>query len=255
MSSPGSPSLSVLAVDDELPALDELAWLLRQQPEVGTVAIASEASDALRQLRRQRFDAVFLDVRMPGLDGLELAGILAHFAEPPAVVFVTAFDEHAVEAFEVRAKDYLLKPVGADRLSEALRRIIRPNGGPPEPADLIADDDEIIPVEIGGRIRLLRRDDVLCVEASGDYVRLHTASGSYLVRTPISTLESSWADAGFMRIHRSFLVPLRHISEVRSDAHAGYLVRIGGREVPVSRRHARDLKDRLIRARSRGARG
>jgi DNA-binding LytR/AlgR family response regulator len=253
LSSSATSPLSVLAVDDELPALDELAWLLRQQPEVGSVAIASEASDALRQLRRQRFDAVFLDVRMPGLNGLELAGILAHFAEPPAVVFVTAFDEHAVEAFEVRATDYLLKPVRGERLSEALRRIIRPSVGLPEDAAPIGDDD-IIPVESGGRIRRLRRDEVMCVEASGDYVRLHTASGSYLVRTPISALESNWSGAGFVRIHRSFLVPLRHISEFRPDAHAGYVVRVGDREVPVSRRHARDLKDRLTRVRSRGAR-
>ncbi len=253
MSATAPAALAVLAVDDELPALDELAWLLRRQIEVATVATASESSDALRQLRQQRFDAVFLDVRMPGLNGLELAGVLAHFAEPPAVVFVTAFEEHAVEAFEVRATDYLLKPLREERLSEALRRIVRRTGDAAPPPPPISDDD-IIPVESGGRIRLLRRDDVMCVEASGDYVRLHTAGRSYLVRTPISTLEASWSAAGFMRIHRSYLVPLRHISEFRPDPHAGYVVRIGDREVPVSRRHARDLKDRLIGARPRGAR-
>jgi two-component system, LytTR family, response regulator LytT len=253
MTSTSSATLAVLAVDDELPALDELAWLLRRQPEVGTVATASEASDALRQLRHHRFDAVFLDVRMPGFDGLELAGILAHFAEPPAVVFVTAFDEHAVEAFEVRATDYLLKPVREERLGEALRRITRPSGEPAASAEPIGDQDTI-PVESGGRIRLLRRDEVTCVEASGDYVRLHTATASYLIRTPISALEASWAKAGFMRVHRSYLVPLRHISEFRPDPHGGYLVRIGDREVPVSRRHARDLKDRLIGVRPRGPR-
>ena len=254
MSSAGPGPLAVLAVDDELPALDELAWLLRRQPEVATVATANEASDALRQLRHHRFDAVFLDVRMPGFDGLEVAGILAHFSEPPAVVFVTAFDEHAVEAFEVRATDYLLKPVREERLAEAIRRITRPTNEPVLPSATIADDD-IIPVESGGRIRLLRRDEVRCVEASGDYVRLHTTTASYLVRTSISSLETSWSGAGFMRIHRSFLVPLRHISEFRPDEHAGYVVRIGDREVPVSRRHVKELKDRLIRFRPRGARG
>jgi two-component system, LytTR family, response regulator LytT len=252
MTATASAALAVLAVDDELPALDELAWLLRQQPEVATVATASEASDALRQLRHHRFDAVFLDVRMPGFDGLELAGILAHFADPPAVVFVTAFDEHAVEAFEVRATDYLLKPVREERLGEALRRITRQSGEVAATADI--GDEDIISVDSGGRIRLLRRDEVTCVEASGDYVRLHTATGSYLIRTPISALETSWAGAGFMRVHRSYLVPLRHISEFRPDPHGGYLVRIGEREVPVSRRHARDLKDRLIGVRPRGPR-
>ena len=116
--------LRALAVDDELPQLDELAYLLRRDERVGEVLTASDATEALRQLRDRPVDVVFLDIRMPGLDGLELARVLTRFAQPPAVVFVTAHDDRAVDAFDLGAVDYLLKPLRADRLSESLRRVV-----------------------------------------------------------------------------------------------------------------------------------
>jgi len=103
--------LKVLLIDDERPALDELAFLLDRDPRVGEVLTCDSAADALRTLHDVEVDAVFLDVQMPGLSGLELAQVLARFRVPPPVVFVTAHDEHAVEAFELRAVDYVLKPV------------------------------------------------------------------------------------------------------------------------------------------------
>src|SRR5256885_5629762 len=119
-------TLEVLVVDDEQPALEDLAYLLRQHPRIGTVITASDATEALRRLRDGSFAAVFLDIRMPGLDGLELARVLSRFARPPEIVFVTAFQQHAVEAFELQAVDYLLKPVRPDRLSDPIRRIGAP---------------------------------------------------------------------------------------------------------------------------------
>ncbi|MDQ1517405.1 MAG: hypothetical protein QOE80_3235, partial [Actinomycetota bacterium] len=116
-------ALEVLVVDDEEPALEDLAYLLRQHPRIGSVVTASDATEALRRLRDGSFAAVFLDIRMPGLDGLELARVLSRFARPPEIVFVTAFEQHAVEAFELQAVDYLLKPVRAERLSDAIRRL------------------------------------------------------------------------------------------------------------------------------------
>src|SRR6266498_626213 len=163
--------LRVLAVDDEPPALDELAYLLRADPRVASVHTAGDATGALRLLRDLDIDAVFLDIRMPGLDGMELARVLTRFAKPPAVVFVTAYEERAVEAFELGVVAYVRKPVLAER----------------------------------------------------------------------------WGDAGFVRIHRSYLVQLRLITELRL-AGGAYVVVIDGRELPVSRRHTRDLKDRLVRA-------
>ncbi len=123
--------LRVLAVDDEPPALDELAYLLRADPRVASVHTAGDATGALRLLRDLDIDAVFLDIRMPGLDGMELARVLTRFAKPPAVVFVTAYEERAVEAFELGVVDYVRKPVQAERLAESLRRVAAARPVPP----------------------------------------------------------------------------------------------------------------------------
>ena len=159
------PRLVVLAVDDEPPALDELVYLLRGQEQVERVVAASDAAQTLRVLAAEPVDAVFLDINMPGMNGMELAGVLAGFAVPPAVVFVTAHDDRAVAAFDVGAVDYLLKPVREARLAAAVRRIASTRGDPgtsPAPAT-------VIPVELGGVTTLVPRASVGWVEAEGDY--------------------------------------------------------------------------------------
>lgn len=177
---------------------------------------------------------------MPGLTGLELAQVLSRFRVPPPIVFVTAHEAHAVEAFDLQAVDYVLKPVRADRLAEAVRRVVE--GG----ERATTSQDTQIPVERGGVTRFIDRTDITHVEAQGDYARLHTAEGSHLVRTPLSTLEEQWAPAGFVRIHRSFLVSLAHVAEVRMDA-GRCTVLVDGTELGVSRRHTRQLRDLLLR--------
>jgi DNA-binding LytR/AlgR family response regulator len=240
--------LRVLAVDDEPPALDELAFLLRADPRITRVHTAGNATEALRVLRDTDIDAVFLDIRMPGLDGMELARVLHRFARPPAIVFVTAYDDAAVDAFDLGVTDYVRKPVQAERLAEAVRRVIGSRVVRSQPAAAArTDDDPTIPVELAGTTRMLPRSQVRWVEAQGDYARLHTADGSHLVRVPLATLAERWADAGFVRIHRSYLVQLRLIAELRL-ANSGYVVVVDGTELPVSRRHTRDLKDKLVRA-------
>ena len=116
--------LRLLVIDDEQPALDELEFLLGRDDRVGSVRTCDSATEALRLLRETEVDGVFLDIQMPGLSGLELAGVLANFRSPPPVVFVTAHDEHAVDAFELDALDYVLKPVREERLAEAVRRVL-----------------------------------------------------------------------------------------------------------------------------------
>lgn len=241
--------LSVLAVDDEPPALDELAYLLRQDPRITEVRVAADGLAALRVLEAGRVDAVFLDIRMPGLDGLDLARVLARYAVPPAIVFVTAYDDHAVDAFALHAVDYLLKPVRSDRLAEAVRRLAA--RGPalaPEPAP-----DSTIAVELGGVTRFVPVAEVRYVEAQGDYARLHTPRGSHLVRVAMSALEERWAPLGFVRVHRSYLVQASAIDELRVEAGGGLAVQVGPLSLPVSRRHARELKDRLVRRARRQA--
>lgn len=231
-------ALRVLIVDDEAPAREELAYLLARDAHVGAVCAAADAADALRLLAQTPFDVIVCDIAMPGLSGLELARVTTHFAHRPKIVFVTAHDEHAVAAFDLAAVDYVLKPVRAERLAEAIRRAVG-SGGP------VPDDEETVPVELAGVTRFVRRSEVRYAEAQGDYVRLHTADAGHLVRMPLSALEQRWADAGFVRVHRSILVSIRHIEELRV-LDGRYSVRIGGKDVPVSRRHSRALRDRLL---------
>jgi DNA-binding LytR/AlgR family response regulator len=244
-------TLTVLAVDDEAPALDELVYLLGRHPGIGAVHTAADATSALRELNQRPIDAIFLDINMPGLSGLELAGVLANFAHRPAVVFVTAHDDKAVAAFDVGAIDYLLKPIRTDRLDEAVRRVAAARA----PDTAAADDDGdsgVVPAEIGGITHLVPRDTIGWVEAEGDYARLHSASGSHLVRIPLSTLETRWREHGFQRIHRSYLVALRLVTGLRT-ADGAVVVRLRANgaspavELPVSRRQARELRDRVVR--------
>jgi DNA-binding LytR/AlgR family response regulator len=244
--SPAQPStdgLRVLVVDDEPPALEELSYLLGRDPRVGDVLTAASGEQALRVLEQDgTVEAILLDVAMPGLSGLDLARVLARFRTQPAVVFVTAHDDHAVEAFDLHAVDYLLKPVRAERLFEAVRRVVEETT---EAAGRQHAADEPIAVELGGVTRFVNRSEIRYVEAHGDYARLHTAEGSHLLRTPLTVLEECWADAGFVRIHRSLLVATAHIDEVRMDSGRCTLV-VGEAELQVARRHTRSLRNLLV---------
>ncbi|MGW8778239.1 LytR/AlgR family response regulator transcription factor [Streptomyces sp. NPDC055796] len=276
--------LRVLAVDDEKPLLEELLYLLRSDPRVLGAEGASDATEALRRITRalesgpegpDGIDVVFLDIHMAGLTGLDIARLLAGFARPPLIVFVTAHEGFAVQAFDLKAVDYVLKPVRPERLAEAVRRACaqldragatrppehaEPATGPlapagpsvppqrrPAPEVTVADRTaEQIAVELGGVTRFVAIADIAYVEAQGDYARLHTDEGSHLVRIPLSTLEERWAARGFVRIHRRHLVALARIDELRLDA-GTTSVRVGSAELQVSRRHSRQLRDLLMR--------
>ncbi|KIF79522.1 LytR family transcriptional regulator [Streptomyces sp. 150FB] len=244
--------LRVLAVDDEEPALEELLYLLRADPRVRAAEGATSATEALRRIGAAldagpgdpaAVDVVFLDIHMAGLTGLDVARLLAGFAEPPLIVFVTAHEGFAVQAFDLKAVDYVLKPVRRERLAEAVRRVAELVGDRSPVTDTAADQ---IPVELGGVIRFVAVGDITYAEAQGDYARLHTATGSHLVRIPLTALEERWRSRGFVRIHRRHLVALGRIDELRLDAGA-MSVRVGDAELAVSRRHSRALRDLLMR--------
>jgi DNA-binding LytR/AlgR family response regulator len=240
--------LRVLAVDDEPLALAELGFLLGEHPRVGVVRTACDGVQTLRLLKTESFDVVLLDVSMPGLDGVEVAEILRHLPDCPALVFVTAHEGRAAEAFGLDAADYVLKPVSAARLDDAVRRVERRLASTGQPTRSDAEDLSVIPVEAGGSTRFVHRRDVVYAEAHGDYVRLRTVGregGLHTVRMSLTTLEERWGAVGFVRVHRSYLVALRAVSELRKDPLGGQLVRVAGHDLPVSRRHARALRERL----------
>ncbi|MGC0333509.1 DNA-binding LytR/AlgR family response regulator [Streptomyces sp. SAI-170] len=247
--------LRALAVDDERPSLEELLYLLQADPRIGSAEGAGDATEALRRINRalesgphgpEAIDVVFLDIQMPGLDGLDLARLLTGFAHPPLVVFVTAHEDFAVQAFDLDAVDYVLKPVRRERLAEAVRRAADLRGTTAPRIPVHEPDPDHIAVELGGVTRFVAVGDITHVEAQGDYARLHTPQGSHLVRIPLSTLEERWRARGFVRIHRRHLVALRHIGELRLDA-GSVSVMVGAEELQVSRRHARELRDLLMR--------
>jgi DNA-binding LytR/AlgR family response regulator len=257
--------LRALAVDDERPSLEELLYLLNADPRVAGAAGARDATEAQRPINRalesgpdgpEAIDVVFLDIQMPGLDGLDLARLLGGFARPPLIVFVTAHEDFAVQAFDLKAVDYVLKPVRKERLAEAVRRAAEQRAAEQRAAaqrgttapriPVHEPDPDHIPVELGGVTRFVPVDDITHVEAQGDYARLHTDRGSHLVRIPLSTLEERWRSRGFVRIHRRHLVALRHIGELRLGA-GTVSVLVGAEELQVSRRHARELRDLLMR--------
>jgi DNA-binding LytR/AlgR family response regulator len=231
--------VKVLAVDDERPALDDLARVLRAQPAVDEVATASSGEEALHALAAgEHYDAVFLDVRMPGLDGVELARLLRRFASPPALIFVSAYESAAVEAFELRALDYLMKPVSTARVAAAVNRIAA------KPAQ---DTTDTLAVEApGGATKLIQRADVMYLQAHGDYVRVFTADSRHLVRATLNEIERRWAPHGFHRVHRRFLVNLKHAAEVRPQLNGtAQLILADGAELPIARREVAELRRRL----------
>ncbi|NUP59095.1 MAG: response regulator transcription factor [Pseudarthrobacter sp.] len=234
--------INVLVVDDELPAVEELAFLLGRDGRIGRIQRAMSGTDALRALSAGGIDAVFLDIHMPAVSGLDIAAAIAGSSNPPVVVFVTADEEHALAAFELAAVDYLLKPVRAERLARSVARIseLRDGGAAPE----------MITVDQGGTTRMIRRDDVTYVQAQGDYARLHTADASYLIRVPLADLEQQWADAGFIRTHRSYLVALKHVSSMKLAAD-GPRVTVAGAGLPISRRHLPTVREKLEATRIR----
>ena len=240
--------VNVLVVDDELPAVQAMAYLLARDERIGSIQQATSGAEALRALEEHEVDALFLDIHMPSLSGLDIARVISRFSRPPAVVFVTADEDKAVQAFELAAVDYLLKPVRAERLAESVRRICeliqdREEGGP-------AAKPEVISVDQGGVTKMIRRDDIRYVQAQGDYARLHTAESSYLVRIPLNDLERQWAQAGYLRIHRSYLVALDHIQQVRLGSGRASVM-VNGAELPVSRRHLPAVRDKLQATRVR----
>jgi DNA-binding LytR/AlgR family response regulator len=198
---------------------------------------------------------------MPGIDGLELANLLTQFADPPALVFVSAYEDGAVGVFEhdLRPIDYLMKPASRARVEQALQRALSSEeaggraGGqratsPETPSVPAGMTDEIIPVEHqrGGATRLLDRSTILYVEAEGDYVRIHADSGRFLVRAALTDIERRWGQYGFVRVHRSYVANLRRATEIRPEfGGAVTIVLSDGSTVPVARRQVADLRRRL----------
>jgi two-component system LytT family response regulator len=261
-------TLRVFIADDEADARDKLRRLLARNIDTILVGEASNGLEAVAGVRALRPDLVLLDIRMPAMDGLRAAEMLgAHIPSSPKVVFVTAYDEYAVRAFEVRAFDYLLKPFDADRLDAALDRVRhqidlehRPEASALQSlfdrlhdaaqAEVVADAPgkylERVCIQSTGRVEVVRLKDVEWIEACGNYARLHTPTGRPMLREPLRRLDEQLDPARFARIHRSAIVNLDRIREMRPTASGDYVVRLeSGIRLRMSRSHRAEVDRRL----------
>jgi two-component system response regulator AlgR len=241
-SSPPEAPLRVLVVDDEPPARDRLRRLLAEVPGVAVVGEAGHGLEALELCGRLDPDVVLLDVRMPGMDGIEAARHLAALEDPPAVVFTTAYEEHAVEAFEAQAVGYLLKPVRQEKLARALRHAARVAGTQLARVAELASPGrrrEHLCARLGDQLRLIPLDDVYYFMAGQKYVTVRHRGGSDLIEESLRSLAGEFAPE-FVRVHRNALVALRWVGAVERDAEGHYHVRLRecDETLPVSRRHA-----------------
>jgi DNA-binding LytR/AlgR family response regulator len=252
-----SDRLTILAVDDEQTQLEDLARLLRSFAGVHEVECAFGGHDALHKASSQAYDAIFLDVRMPDLDGVELGRVLRRFASPPQLVFVSAYDGAAVDAFELRALDYLRKPVSRRRLEEALERVSSaveateappPNGNGRRARSPGAGESEMVAVSAprGGSTRLINRGTILYVQSHGDFVRIVTEEGRFLLRNTLNEIERRWEPFDFIRVHRQYVANLARAVELRPLlGGTAELAFADGQVIPVARRHVADLAKRL----------
>jgi len=248
-------TVRALLVDDEAPARSELRYLLDRHGGVEVVGEAASAAEALALAKALHYDVVFLDVQMPGASGLDAAPLVREQRDPPAVVFVTAHPQYAVDAFSVEALDYLLKPVDPDRLARVIERVVertRERAPVPSGQERVPSGQgrpvEKVPVVAGGRTELVDYDAIHYVQADGDYTRVHTYDRSYLCTASLGELEETLPGNRFARIHRSYVVNLGKVSAVKrigSDRIRLALADAGKTELDVARRQSRQLRERL----------
>jgi len=261
-------TIRTMIVDDEVLARENVEALLQDDPEIKIVAQCSNGDQAVEAIRQHRPDLLFLDVQMPGLDGF---GLLAKLPDTllPQVVFVTAYDHFALQAFEVQAVDYVLKPFNRVRFAEALARAkaaVRER----DPQNLARRLDEVMTalqrlregkdaapaarregdnrlfIRCDGEIHVMAPEDILWIESDGDYVRLHVTDKSRFVRMSLLKMMEKLDPAHFVRIHRSTIVNLRHMRKASPALYGEYTVELtNGAKLKVSRTFVHDLKAHL----------
>lgn len=270
---PTEPAVPVraLIVDDEEPGRLNLRCMLAAHAGWQVAGECASAAEARRVLAGGKVDVVFLDIRMPGESGLGLARSLCDAAEPPLVIFVTAFDVHAVEAFDMHALDYLLKPFSARRLAQALARAEQmlalrqrlPYGralqgyfdaralhAQGRPAGYLRE----VTVRSVGKIEVVRLDEVLWIGAASNYVEIHTAGRSILHRIALATLAERLDPRDFLRVHRSAIVRAAQAGALEVAGDGSYVLRLrGGHAVPVSARYVQQVRSAMSSLAGAGA--
>jgi len=244
--------MNVLIVDDEPLARAGMRMLLEEEPAITAIAEARNGAEAVEAVKGRRPDLMLLDVQMPEMDGFGVLEALGAQHMPP-VIFVTAHDKYAIQAFEVNAIDYLLKPVTRERFQQALARVrervsiqgldnrhvlslLQQLSAPPKYLARVA-------LRAAGKITFVNIEDILYVQAAENYVQLHLKASRHLLHVPIATLEASIDPQMFLRIHRSLIVNVRHVQELETGPHGEYIVVLqGGARLQSSRSYHEKIK-------------
>ncbi len=232
--------MNILIVDDEKPARDRLRRLLGSLPDYAVVGEARNGNEAVDLTERYQPDVVLMDIRMPGMDGLEAARHISRDEHPPAIIFTTAFSDHALEAFEANAMDYLLKPVKIDRLQHAIESSARLNRLQIQEQLEVLNDNEVrkhICARVRGNLVLIALEDIFYFQAEQKYVTVRHAGGEVLIEEPLKTLEQEFKDR-FYRIHRNALVRLDKVAGMKNNS-GGHQIFFNDidEKLEVSRRH------------------
>lgn len=239
--------MKTILIDDEPLARSMLAELLEDEKDIEIVASCNDGFEGLKAIQEHQPDLIFLDIQMPKITGFELLELLEN---PPRVIFTTAYDEYALQAFEVNALDYLLKPINPDRLQKALEKVRGQAKQPEEPAEgkilQLPEQSQRIVVKDAGHIKIIPLPDVLYIEAADDYVKVTTADKYYLKHQRMAHFEAQLPAHQFVRIHRSYIVNVQHIHKVELYEKEQYCVILrNGAKLPVSRNGYTKLKQVL----------
>ncbi len=256
--------IKVLLVDDEQPALDELAFLLKPFINLNIVATFNEPKKALEYILLNDVDAIFLDISMPELNGFEMAEAIVRLRKPPYIIFATAYDDYAIKAFEVNAIDYLLKPITQERLETTINRLVSIINASSESNARKKEEDTLalkqllnnrykekqttrLPLWKNDRIHLVNPHDISYLETRDGQTLIYSKKGTFTCSESLSHFEEILVNYSFFRCHRSYMIHINSVAEVIPWFNNTYAVKINGYEVevPVSRRNVKDFKELL----------
>lgn len=236
------PKVKALVVDDERLARKDLIGMLNEIPNVETVGEAQDVPSAIQAIESYKPDIVFLDIQMPGQTGFDL---IEQVDFPGKIVFVTAYDDYALRAFEINALDYLMKPVTPDRLRKSLERVTQEAVAQPKTQEPLKYNDRLF-TTIGNKIQFLKIDTILLIQSEGDYTYVTCNNGvKGLITKPMKEWEERLPESNFCRVHSNSIINIDAINEVEKWFNYSYRVKLKGIEEPViiSRRYAKKLKD------------
>lgn len=238
--------MKAILIDDERLARQELKSLLAAYPEIQIVGEANNAETAIESIKQLKPDVIFLDIQMPGKNGFEL---LEEISGVPEVVFVTAYDEYAIRAFEVNALDYLLKPVQSNRLAETVKKILNKENSEKQESkeqSLPLNDSDQVFVKDGEKCWFVKLSDVRLFESEGNYVRIYFDKNRPLILRSLNNLDERLNNRTFFRASRKHIINLKWVESIESWFNGGLMVKLrGGEQVEISRRQAAKLKDMM----------